>query len=536
MRTPKVLACVVLALVPAGASARVARSPGRVTYVAAGQAYLDRGRDDGLAVGDELELSRERGAPSRCKVVEVGDHHATCAGEELEVDASFAVPRAPQGAAAPKRHEAREEPSAAQVQAWHETLASTPFGLVEYEGAAVASARVRAGAELGHAVWTRVGADGTFGEERLDAAVGVQDWGLSGLALAAQLTARYWSQRPAEVRFRPDDEAQLYVWEAGLTYRPREGHAVAAVGRLRPWYTPGLALLDGVQLGWRDQASRLELGVFAGGLPSPVTLAPSSERWTAGVYATHDVRLTDGILVRPAARAAILELEDGRWLSAELEGRAQWGSGLRLGATARADVPMDRDQEGARISAMAVDLDARPLERLTLFASARHYDAWHELAELQQGLGPVERGDVGAQLAINDWLALAATGGVIGGGDGPLRGFGNPELRLANVLPWQGTMALGYIAELGYLGAHTAYVQGLGAPIEAWRVWTRLSLSLGAGDLADWGEAAASVGVDARLTAWLRLRLTALGQLGRFGAGGGEPPLGFAGRISLVGG
>lgn len=526
--------CFAMLLVSSVAAARPRSVGGRVTFVAAGRAYLDRGRAAGLGIGDELELRRGRGKSASCKVVELADHFAACAGADVGVGDTFAAPRPPPRARGESTRKRPKPASAEELSAWQARLARASFEKVDYRGDSVAATRVRGAIELGHAVWTRVEASrGTFQEERLAIDVVAADLGTPGLLLSARMTASYWSQRPDSARFRPDADAQLYVSEASLAYR-RRGGPVGAAGRLRPWFVPGLAVLDGVQLGWRSERAQLEVGAFAGGLPEPVTLEPSVERWTAGVYATGDVALGDDVLLRPSARAALLQVEDGRWVSAELDARTRIGRGVGLGARARADAPVDSPGR-ARLSAIAIDLDTRPHERLTLFASARRFDAWQELAELRPSLREVERGDVGAQLDVTDWLALVGVGGVTGGDGAPRRGFVNPELRVWQVLPWRATLALGYMEELGYLGAHTVYVQGLGAPTEAVRLWTRLSYVHGAGDIAEWDEAGLNLGADAALAAWLRLRLSAFGQYGRFGGDAGEAPIGLAARLSLVG-
>ena len=119
-------------------------------------------------------------------------------------------------------------------------------------------------------------------QERLDVAVRGAPVG-AGFALYADLSARRWSLRSGAVLVRPDEQNQLYVWEAELVRRPTQGGLLLALGRVRPWSAPGSTIIDGAQAGWRTRGD-VEFGLFGGGVPDPDTLAPSFQRATAGAY------------------------------------------------------------------------------------------------------------------------------------------------------------------------------------------------------------------------------------------------------------
>src|SRR5262245_33485385 len=81
---------VVLAPAAAGARGRGGRSGATVVYVTSDRAYVDRGAADGLRAGDVLSAGR-----ATCKVVEIGDHFASCEGGAVRTGDSVQLPRPP---------------------------------------------------------------------------------------------------------------------------------------------------------------------------------------------------------------------------------------------------------------------------------------------------------------------------------------------------------------------------------------------------------------------------------------------------------
>lgn len=149
-------------------------------------------------------------------------------------------------------------------------------------------------ATVSHNVWAKLGADGTtMQEERLDLSLASLPFSDTlGLTASVQLTALQWSQYGTILtRFRPGVHSQLYVWEAELTRRQRTQAMVGALGRVLPWYVPGVAILDGAQAGYRAPSGRWELGAYGGMLPEPIVLGLGGPRNTVGMYVMHRAAL-----------------------------------------------------------------------------------------------------------------------------------------------------------------------------------------------------------------------------------------------------
>ena len=61
-------------------------------------------------------------------------------------------------------------------------------------------------------------------------------------------------QTTSPPRFRPGSGTELYLWDAEISHREIDWPTVLALGRIWPWHTPGLPILDGVQLGRRNES------------------------------------------------------------------------------------------------------------------------------------------------------------------------------------------------------------------------------------------------------------------------------------------
>jgi hypothetical protein len=91
----------------------------------------------------------------------------------------------------------------------------------------------------------------------------------------------------------------LFLWDADISRREIDSQTVLALGRIWPWHTPGLPILDGIQLGRRNETGTVEGGAYAGLIPETLTLAPTFDAWTTGLY---------GALSQPGARDDTIRL------------------------------------------------------------------------------------------------------------------------------------------------------------------------------------------------------------------------------------
>lgn len=477
---------------------------GRVTYVTFERAYLDRGRDDGLAPGQILKLRQGR-AKRTCKVEWVADTRATCVGAGVSVGDQFSVeaPAAPEPARKLPPLVGRNE-----LERRLRVVSSSPLQLVRFAQQSLTRAHASRFA-LGHDSWAaRLTGDGPFHGERFDLALqGVQ---LSGrLHAFVDLTVQTWARRPEGARM-PQAPLAVLVRRAELATAAGGSFRLAA-GRTRPLSAPGLVLLDGIQAGWRDGQNR-ELGGFAGTLPEPFMLTPSVERYTAGAYFRQQLVGEPG-----SSRAGQLETRlalvrtsaQGPRVEGEAAFYGQWLAGAHGHAQVRLATPTDRPQflvESAR-----ADVSARPLSGVRLVAGARFLDAASFESPL---LDASDRGrrslHTDATLAIEpiDWLLLEARSGMARD-----LGSGLSTARVGGALGFRRTsfgVELGHDEEAGWLRGRTSYAETWVAFGPAVRLtargslfqqlWTEESAGLSG------AEAGLYVAIDVRMGARTHLR------------------------------
>jgi hypothetical protein len=293
-----------------GGAARAAPAAGygRVTFLTGKHAYLDRGRSDGLARGQPVLLLRAGRPVGKCAIDALGDHLATCHGARARVGDLFRLGRAPAraagGGAAPLPPLIDDETLRTRAA----TLAAAPFAKVDFAGAARAGSLPPAVmVALGVTVYSAAGAaTAPYATEQVDVAVRRVPVGDSDFRFDAGLTALRWQTSGAALRFRPDAPTQLYLWEAELSRREIEDRTVLALGRVWPWHLPGIPVLDGVQVGRRNQEETVEWGAYGGLLPSPLALAPTFDSWAGGAYAAATRAGAAGDLVQLARGEARL--------------------------------------------------------------------------------------------------------------------------------------------------------------------------------------------------------------------------------------
>lgn len=467
---------------PTATTAPVAPPPrrgggtGSVTYVSAGRAYLDRGKDEGLAVGSEVALSRRGHAAGTCRVELVADHHATCQGQGLRPGDQFTVTaRAESPAPAPRPAPALP----GELARWRASLESSPQALIEFHGGE-AHRRTAADVQLGHTSWVTTSADSTFHQERADVSLrGLPVFG--GFRVYLDATALGWTGRPSDFRSLARQQGQLYVREGEVVSRESGGSLALAVGRVWPWYVPGVAVFDGAQVGWRSQEGDLEVGGFGGAIPDPVRLSPSLDRLAAGAYLAG--RHMGGEeqtlrLLQYETRVSYMAAP-GNSKRLELEGRTRLWLGHTTDVGLWARLGVGDSQAPAAVDAARMDLDIHPSEQWR-FSGGVRYDGGLALdVPPLDGLALGTRalhGDVSATWQPTGGFSAGLTGVAARDIEAALgRQLVGPELGFPRLFGARGGLSLGYLEELGWQKGRSGYVQTVLQPGRTVRVLTRLS-------------------------------------------------------------
>ncbi len=260
------------------------RTQGQVVQVSTSRVFVNAGAREGLRVGLSVELHRGTSLVGKCAIDRVADHSASCHGAAARAGDRFALGPPPPG---PKVNELAQPVGDAELTRRRRAMEAAPMTGVDFTGssAIARSSAPRMFFRAAQLVWASTDASAWVGQ-RLDVRViGAQltdgKGFLPATTLSLDITLLHLS-RPDVATYRPGADVQLFVWEAALASRSREGNTFA-VGRLLPWYAPGATRLDGAQLGRRFTPG-FELGIFGGGVPDSGTLEPTFSRATAGAY------------------------------------------------------------------------------------------------------------------------------------------------------------------------------------------------------------------------------------------------------------
>ncbi len=522
---------------PETSAAPASTDQGSVTSVRAGSAYLDRGRDDGLTVGLELTLSRDGLPAGSCRVEWVGDHHASCQGPGLRVGDAFTLARAPEPPEAP----ARSAPSApAELARRHAALESAPQPLLEFK-AEDSGTTPKGEARVGHTSWSTTNADSSFHQERAD--VSLRGLPVSGrLRMYLDATALAWTGRPEQYRALARTTAQLYVREGELVSREAGQSLALAVGRVWPWFVPGVAVFDGAQVGWRSERGDLEVGGFGGGVPDPVTLSPSIDRLAVGAYLAGRHAGGGGQALRLLeyeARASFMSApEYSKRL--ELEGRASALLGYTTSVDLSARVGLGDAMAPAGVDAVRVDVEHRPSEDWRLSGSLRYDGA------LALDVPPLDGLNLGTRALRGDLTSTwRITPGFSAGLSGLLtrdletaigRQLVGPDLSFPHLFGARGGLSLGYLEEFGWQKGRSAYVQTVLQPSGAVHVLGRLSYfedtsPSSLSDAVPGRDVGLYTSTEYSPTRWLSLRVSLLARLGANPAA----PFGLTGNASVGG-
>jgi hypothetical protein len=510
---------VLVSLVALASSARAApvTRTGKVTYAGASAVYLDRGRADGLAPGQKVEIVRKRRALGACEVVALAEHHAQCKGVVAEPGDRFSLP-AREGTQPAKPVTRPEVTSAAVLADRRARLEAQPIAKVPYDGprwAGDPSWSASASVTLRHQGYVVLGGGSGFQRPSLDAAATATLGFFPGLFASTAFRVQGDVLAPPTHRTRPDDLVELYVWEAAIGLREGALPVVGALGRIRPRKAPGLVLLDGGQVGASLFGGALEVGGYAGALPDILTVAPAADRLTAGAYFGLDLQPTTGFLILPRARIGFVTQPDFALSRAEVEAQTQvllfnavqGGVSARAGVGGASPVPV--------LDAVRADLSVSPWAAVNVRGGYRYLAPLVvdlDLSSAVPSVSGAHHADAALTWGAASWVTLAALGGgALDIRTEALRGWVGPEVGFPRMFGDVGGVSVLYLEELGSVHAgRSAALTASVRPLSILAFTGRASY----GEVSAIGDAVREGSLlliaDAPLTSWLSVR--ALGQ------------------------
>lgn len=495
-----------LALLSQGAAAD--RTEGRVVQATAARAYLDAGADDGLAKGAEITLLRAGAEVARCRVDAVAARSASCGVTGARPGDAFALPGRPAGEA-PRL--LPPPPAPATLRAQRAALAAAPVQVVAFtapERARAAGAASTVSVELSEVAWVATSASPFVGTR---AALSIRQADVGrGLRLDVDAMATRWTTRP-DSRFRAGDASRLEVWQASLSRDAGPGGLAFAVGRILPWRIPGATIFDGATAGLRGE--RWEVGAFAGFVPHPSNLDPTTDRAAGGGYWTWYRPLASGVTVSDEGRLAVVRSPElGTRFEAETRAAARLGARLDLSGSVRLGLGGEAQAPGG-LDAARLELAGRPVKRLRV-AGWLAYDGLEPPEDAEPSILPGRsrrlEGSVGWETRN---VRLTALGGMAADLESDLdRRWVGPVLDLPRLLFRRGGISVGYLEEVGWTDGRSAWVQAIYRPWSRFRILGRFAwshapaLAVGGNDLAATLGAYADLGqtFSARITATVR--------------------------------
>ena len=505
-----------------------------VEQVTGARAYLDAGAEDGLTVGQVLELHRGEVGIGPCTVETTAPHHATCTGVRARPGDAVRVPR--HAAPEVKVVTLPPLPSGTEQERRAEQLAMAPTMLIEAKAKPVSAQPLQAPrGGYGQFSFSDVSwwsSDlGAYHADRVDATLHGAPVG--PFTADVDLRGEYWSSQPATAVFRPADKARILIWQAQLNWAPEARSYSISAGRVLAWNVPGATPMDGATVSWRR-------GGFTGGLmgglvPQPDTTSPTSTRATAGGFWGWEGKLGKNVLFREEGRLALVrtpELGDrvelqtggslnaGRWF--DLFGDARFGFGGKAHAPAGLD--------GVRLEAAV-----RPLERLALtgafdYGQLRMPQPFMPLA----WAGRTRHADGGVS-----WDFGLLRAGLSGGASRDLdsgidHAWAGPEVVVPRFFSPRVSLSGGYLEEVGWLKGRSTWLQAVARPWDPVRLIARASWNYQSNVGLDQNEFGLYLSGSADLTRHIGVRISLMGRAAIDVLGDGNSmPLGFSALASI---
>ena len=456
---------------------------GHVAFITGRRAYLDRGALDGLIEGQLLQLTRGGRPAARCAVERVADRAAICSGPGVRVGDRFRVARPRARPALMERALAPPTEPAVLAERAHR-IAEASFPKVEFVARDRHGIAPGVSATIGLQGWSGNGSDlaaGGFLAETVDGTIQRLAVGETDFRFALSFTALRWQLRPDAVRFEPGRRTQFFLWEAEVSRRELDDRTVLAVGRLWPWHLPGLAMLDGLQVGRRTADGSAEVGLYLGTSPTADGLDPTLANWAGGAYAA----LVHAAARRAGAPAATLELRVGARHSpsvgqvrdAELLGQAWSGPWAGAGGV-RASQSVDGN--GARRLEQAhLQVGLRPGGRFAGWLQARYLGPTADEASVLRDQFQSGNGAYHAALTARYDLSPRVGLSFLADGHqerGPaVRSLDETfEVRFPRLFSDAGGLWLAATGTEGWVRGRGGYVQYWGAPLFGARVLARV--------------------------------------------------------------
>ena len=499
-------------------------SLGRVQFVTDRRAYLDRGAADGLGVRQSLAVARGGRPIGACTIESVGDHEATCVGVRLRVGDTFrvgrhAVRRAP-GPPLPELAPLVDEPT---LKTRASAIADAGIEKIDFNGKHAFRGRTTATVSSGFGAWLSQGdPQGSYAQERIDGAIRGVEIGPTGFRFDGAFSAVRWNQPLAVERFRANTPTQFYLWEAEASRRQLDAGTTVAIGRLWPFHTPGLALLDGVQLGRQNETHTAEGGLYGGLIPSAASLTPSFDIWAAGFYGALNQVGTKASWIRLARQEARVGVWRGAGTSmiSELEALAQaWIGPVTAGGGGRLRWASDLDRGRPVVERAYLDFGVQPSIDARAGLHVRYVGATLLPDAPLRAETPLLGGQLhalaDAQLVLSPRVALAASAGAHREGDSGLHQLHvGAEVRFPRLFGDAGGLWVGGEVEQGWIQGENLYVQWVGRYAERLQIFARLSANGTRFETPAtvWNlhEVGGSLNVDGVLASWLRVRAWSL--------------------------
>lgn len=425
-------------------NAQSAQAPGfgKVVYRTRKRTYLARGQQDGLSEGQVVRFVREG---MQCTLLDTADRFALCDDPRPRLNSSFRLAKT-QATERPQRIEREGPPTRTQLQQARVALQRAAPPSVEFEGGFAPRVGL-AQTSLDYGVWA---SGGRQSYQQVAVNLLIRDAPLGSLPLRGDvsLTALRWLQRPQSRRFRPNEDSQLYVWDLAVSTRNLDFDA--AVGRLATTI-PGLLVLDGARVGFRNAGVLAELGAFGGTLPDFINLKPTADRWTGGIY--YALRSSDRSSLYHGARLAVVNrAENVITMEVQPAFRARLFDGLSVGVEAQASAPQD-NLNNVTLDFAYADLQLDAVSNTFLSIASRYVSDAGAQAFTLNPLVVVPQaaidGDVNLGWRASSWLNVRANGYVRHQPNvDRTRVLVGPEIEALGLLRDHLSLALGYREEL----------------------------------------------------------------------------------------